>query len=340
MKFLTTREIIPLVVRNFIPTLAIGQESYNMVHVIVELNPYENHRDQQDKNQLHLKHDATIQSALRTTLGCTNESEMLEIKLEDQEIVDKIKIESGMESKPDLISKKKTKKIPKKGKWLVKLYKLLKCENCSKHFENGKYLQNHRSNCFSQANNDQLKQNEENELQENETTKVVRCDQCNKVFACKKYMNKHQEIIHLKVRHKCNQCEKDFGTKGYLNKHIRGFHEKLTIQCDKCEKTFPENYNLKKHKESSHLGIKYDCNKCKKTFSHKVSLDRHIKHVHEGKSYRCDKCDNEFTYPQMLKMHIRAKHEKLIYSCTMCSETFSYYTSLDRHFASVHKGVK
>ena len=40
---------------------------------------------------------------------------MLDIKTEDQEIVDKIKVEFDMDSKPDLIPKKKTKQIFKKG---------------------------------------------------------------------------------------------------------------------------------------------------------------------------------------------------------------------------------
>ena len=51
----------------------------------MELNPYGaiDIKDQDDKNQLPLNHDATIQSDLRTTLGDTKESEMPQIKLEE-----------------------------------------------------------------------------------------------------------------------------------------------------------------------------------------------------------------------------------------------------------------
>ena len=66
-------------------------------------------------NYVLLNHDASIRNAISTTLGSTNESEMLDIKTEDQEIVDKIKVEFDMDSKPDLIPKKKTKQIFKKG---------------------------------------------------------------------------------------------------------------------------------------------------------------------------------------------------------------------------------
>ena len=121
----------------------------------MELNPYKelDFKDQEGLNQLNLNHDTTIQNDISLTLGNTKETEMPKIKQE---------VEPGLESKPHLISKQRSKNKTKKGQWLVKVLKLVKCEICSKHLENGKYLQNHRRNCFSQANNDQLKQNEEN----------------------------------------------------------------------------------------------------------------------------------------------------------------------------------
>ena len=84
-------------------------------------------KDEEDKNQLPLNHDATIQSDLGKTLDETKDSKTHQIKLEEQEILD-IK---GTELK----SNEKTRNKPKKGKWIVKLAKLLKCENCSKYFE-------------------------------------------------------------------------------------------------------------------------------------------------------------------------------------------------------------
>ena len=79
----------------------------------MKLNPYkEMDLKDQGLNQLNLDHDATIQSDTNVTLDDTKETEY----------------------------KQKSKIKPKKGQWLVKLHKLLKCEICSKHFENEKYL--------------------------------------------------------------------------------------------------------------------------------------------------------------------------------------------------------
>ena len=108
----------------------------------MELNPYKelDLKDQKGLNQLNFDHDATIQNDTNVTFDDTKDTEVPKIKLEEQEILNTIKSESGVESKPHLISKQKSKIKPKKGQWLVKLHKLLKCKICSKHFENGKFL--------------------------------------------------------------------------------------------------------------------------------------------------------------------------------------------------------
>ena len=56
----------------------------------MELNPNEamDIKDQEDKNQLPLNHDATIHSDLNKTLDDTKDSEMPQIKLEEQEILE------------------------------------------------------------------------------------------------------------------------------------------------------------------------------------------------------------------------------------------------------------
>ena len=59
--------------------------------------------EQDDKNQLPLNHDATIQSHLGKTLDDTKESEMPQIKQEEHEILEIKGEANAAELKPDLI---------------------------------------------------------------------------------------------------------------------------------------------------------------------------------------------------------------------------------------------
>ena len=88
----------------------------------MELNPYKelDLKDQKGLNQLNFDHDATIQNDTNVTFDDTKDTEVPKIKLEEQEILNTIKSESVVESKPHLISKQNSKNKPKKGRWLVK----------------------------------------------------------------------------------------------------------------------------------------------------------------------------------------------------------------------------
>ena len=70
----------------------------------MELNPYKelDFKDQEGLNQLNLNHDTTIQNDISLTLGNTKETEMPKIKQEEEQILDKIKVEPRIKTTFDI----------------------------------------------------------------------------------------------------------------------------------------------------------------------------------------------------------------------------------------------
>ena len=129
---------------------------------------------------------------------------MLDIKTEDQEIVDKIKVEFDMDSKPDLIPKKKTKQIFKKGIQLVKLYRFLRCEKCSKYFEITEIFVKHQKTC--------------------KITPIDKLD--NEISKAFVNLKNHIQQIHESSKKKCDICDKEYFSKSRFDRHMKKKHGK------------------------------------------------------------------------------------------------------------------
>ena len=331
-------------------------------------------KDQDDKNLLPLNHDATIQSDLRTTLNETKESKMPQIKLEEQEILNIKGEANGAELKPDLKSNKKTRNKPKKGKWLVKLYKLLKCKNCSGYFETKQIFEKHQKICqiapIKEIDQEKLQvQENQNDIEKpknlgkrqkcNQCEKdfatntslkshirVVhenikyQCDKCEKEYSCEADANNHKRIVHLGERHKCNQCEKDFTLKKNMQVHINAIHKKVKHQCEKCDREFPSKNSLTQHDSIVHLGKRYKCNQCDKEFGTRGYVQIHIRAFHENGKYQCDECERDFLLKRDLKAHIDSIHLGIKYVCNQCNKSFGIQKSLNRHNLHAHEGKR
>ena len=300
-------------------------------------------KDQDDKNQLPLNHDATIQSDLSKTLGDTKENEMLQIKQEEQEILNIKGEANGAELKPDLKSNKKTRNKPKKGKWLVKLYKLLKCKNCSGYFETKQIFEKHQKICqiapIKEIDQEKLQVQKNNEENGKEKPKV-KCDKCNKDFSCKRNAREHNKRVHLGERHKCNQCEKDFSRKKILKSHIRVIHENIKYQCDKCEKEYSCEADANNHKRIVHLGERHKCNQCEKDFTLKKNMQVHINAIHKKVKHQCEKCDREFPSKNSLTQHDSIVHLGKRYKCNQCDKEFGTRGYVQIHIRAFHKNVR
>ena len=226
--------------------------------------------------------------------------------------------------------------MPKKGSWIVKLNKLIKCADCNKYLENSHQLLKHqRENCKASIEN------------------RFRCDFCKNEFQNIILLRQHIKSLHIKVFYENLIILKEHLPKEYLktSKKSEGKNTKENSEeqmssnenkCGQCGKTFCNSSAVRKHVKTIHEGFKFKCDLCQKEFRSSSSLYNHRLGVH-----RCQECNFDFTEKGSLKRHLQNIHlgnrskcqNSESVACSYCGKGFLTDTMLKRHVKSVHEGL-
>ena len=174
------------------------------------------------------------------------------------------------------------------------IFKMYRCEFCSKEFEKRDLLSKH-VNIYHKGKNS-----------------TVVCDLCGKSYSSESSLKKHHRAVHEGIKdHLCEFCNKAFSESNDLNIHIKCVHKGVRDQiCDLCGQGFVNSWSLKNHIKNIHEGIKdHICKICGKAFTNKYLLSDHTKTIHEGrKPHKCLLCDRRFTKPSKVKLHMKSAH--------------------------------
>ena len=111
--------------------------------------------------------------------------------------------ESDLENLPEKEVKKvsvigKVSTKPRKGTWIVKIEKLIKCNQCSIFLLNYRHFLDH-----------QLKHGKTNDF-------MFKCGICEKDFRSRGSLFFHKKTNHEGNTYRCNRCEKIFSDKYYF----------------------------------------------------------------------------------------------------------------------------
>ena len=121
---------------------------------------------------------------------------------------------------------------PKKGTWIVKLEKLLKCDACSAHFCQLVEMLKHKNEFHNIAKPDMNCKSDFNKHA---------CNVCGTTFKSISELGLHEKNVHKSdKKHSCQICGNVFANKSSLIEHVKSAHEglKLKSKCDICEEEF------------------------------------------------------------------------------------------------------
>ena len=95
---------------------------------------------------------------------------------------------------------------PKRGKWIVKLTKLQKCDNCDLYFT--------KSSAF-------LKHNQNAHVRYIKESKKYNCKQCERSFLSNWKLLEHYKVSHQEMKYNCKNCEKRYMSRQKLSQHVK-----------------------------------------------------------------------------------------------------------------------
>ena len=201
-----------------------------------------------------------------------------------------------------------------------------KCTDCSKIFQNKRYLDSHVSSgickliyslCYvcgktlpKQCYSRHIKWHE---------PKVTRCSLCpgsvmRNTFSLKKHMATAHSSKDLKEKKTskftCEYCGKLFATKMSIKLHILRHQGKKEYKCDQCDRAYYSMPSLTLHKRSAHTKERpFQCSYCPAAFTGLSNLKDHIR-IHTGeKPYVCQVCNKAFTKSCNMKKHVKLMHK-------------------------------
>ena len=210
----------------------------------------------------------------------------------------------------------------KRGKWVVVLKKLEKCDKCQNYFENISKLRAHT--CL-----------DDQEIEENDGNNFQKCNFCDNYFF-NEDLQKHVKQKHMKNEIKqeieiididlpalkteivfTNSDHETIDTKEAedIGDHEMADSKRNRVECDKCDKTFSSKANLKVHVTHKHEGKRYSCEKCLKIFTDVGFLRKH-----SCKFFKCGTCNKNFKNGSKLMRHARIDHSIKEWDCPTCKE--------------------
>ena len=168
----------------------------------------------------------------------------------------------------------------------------------------------------------------------NPTLMSYSCTLCDYVTKYKNNFKEHNEIVHLKIRHKCDQCGVELTQKRHLRKHKMSVHSTARpFICEVCSDSFKSNQNLKSHMEYIHSLQRHVCKHCGKIYNNNDALKAHNRYHDENLQLKCELCGKGFVSRQKLKEHMNTHTGKKPYICLIesCSAAFASTSSLSHH---------
>ena len=240
-------------------------------------------RDKRNQNELCFVFGPTGQRVADT-------EELLNILENDEEIFEKIRVDSELEEMDDsevkILISKQLHGVP--------------CTDDSEDSEEESDLKNKVINP-DESNGDQNK---------------FSCQVCKKVFSRKNNLTTHFQNNHdHNVSTRCNVCGKTYKTFEALEDHNRRF---CKLQCDKCTKTFTRKRALEKHHTACNNVelMSWQCDLCDKHFTLKIDVVRHVNHRRNPDgSYKffCINCGKKFCTGGEWRKHREDAYPKLPY---------------------------
>ena len=224
----------------------------------------------------------------------------------------------------------------------------IKCEFCSKIFQQDEHLRKHVNsihkqiqkktccNICSQTINSEKLQKHMAEVHMNE--RPFSCPNCSKTFKRRPHLRGHL-ILHSDTKpFKCEVCNNSFAAETSLRLHSFLHTNEKPYKCEKCEKAFRQPHHLKSHILSHHTGqYKEICNVChKKLVNMKVHMRTHSSETY----YSCEVCQEGFKYHPSFVSHKQRKHGTKHFKCKMCPKEYHCKKELNRHTKRIHPHVK
>ena len=198
-----------------------------------------------------------------------------------------------------------------------------------------------------------------------EKVALHKCHLCDYKCKDKPYLEKHIQSVHEGIRRFfCPHCDYKAFFQANLNKHVKRVHEGVKdnqeFPCPHCDLKFTVKFNLRRHVKIIHMGETLKCPHCDYKTKRKEFLTDHIDSVHEGKTYHCPRSDCEFyavkafSSKKALRMHTRKAHEGSGYAhngggnkieretfmCSQCGYQTVNKNMLDRHIKVTHEGLR
>ncbi|XP_012279469.1 zinc finger protein 37 [Orussus abietinus] len=267
------------------------------------------------------------------------------------------------EDKPSLIASKRRSLI-KKRKKVVKQASSTSIDGVNKNVIKPEVCHiTTTTNCSTNGNNWDLRNNDWNLEEEPEETKQTKpkkqairkgwstakqkksfvCHMCQKVYLSKKALVKHSETHLNNGPFKCYGCDKTFNSNDKLANHNKKHSDSVIFKCDVCDMPFKEqvklNFHLRVHGKGPPINTEkqYLCDICSRTFVSKSGLRFHLKSHTGSKPYTCKYCNKGFTIPSYKIRHERTHTGDKHFVCHICSAAFASSNGLKYHLR-IHTG--
>ncbi|XP_077323317.1 uncharacterized protein LOC143957054 isoform X2 [Lithobates pipiens] len=169
--------------------------------------------------------------------------------------------------------------------------------------------------------------------------KPFSCSECGRLFAWRASLVEHQRTHTGEKPYPCLECGKCFTQKTHLTKHQRTHTGEKPYSCSECGKRFTEKAYVIVH-ERTHTGVKpYSCTECGKCFNQRSHFFTHQR-AHTGeKPYSCAECGECFSERAQLATHRIIHTDVHPYSCPVCEKCYSSKSNLVRH-QQVHTNME